>query len=334
MKFIEIGDMHVKKDNIEESVKFIDWIVDIINELKKKEDNLNLIFLGDQFNDFGVARVEVINFWTSATHKLSEILPKNKIHYLVGNHDRNSEGTESAMFAFWEKGNLIDKKGKILYPKIGAIGFIRSNEEFLKETMNLYSNGVKTIYCHQEFQGAMYESGAYAPHGVDPTTLPTDLYFRVGHFHKKQSFGNISYLGTPRHLTKSDIGEIKGIHIYDPINNVETFMPTPESVCQPFKEIILKEGDKIPNVEFTNKTYIQLCGTKKWCEKIETKIPTGTKVYCSYTDIFKEIKVKESDGIPASFLKYFKEQNLPEEIKNEVLIQVYEACPQLRGSIG
>lgn len=331
MKHIEIGDLHVKKDNIDESKRFIHWLVDVIKKTKATSD-VKVVFLGDQFNDFGVARVEVIQFWSWASHLIKSIAGKNSVYYLVGNHDRNSEGTDTAMHAFHENGIIIDKEAMLLSPDIGAVGFIRDNETFVKEVMRLYEHGVTLMYCHQEFQGAMFESGAYAPHGVDPTTLPSNLKFRVGHFHKKQSFGNIKYLGTPRHLTKSDIGEQKGIHIYDTDSDKDIFIPTPEEVCESLKFVTIKEGDKLPDINFTNKVYVELSGSKSWCEKFEKKIPQGTKINCSYTDIVKEIKVKESDGIPASFSKYFDTQDLPSEIKLEVLRRVYEACPQLRGS--
>lgn len=331
MKYIEIGDLHVKKDNLDESKKFIDWIIEIGRKVKKTDD-VSFVFLGDQFNDFGVARVEVVQFWSNATHHLKSVFGKNNVYYLVGNHDRNSEGTDTAMLAFHENGIIIDKTAIKIGHGLGAVGFIRDNEVFKQEVVNLYENGVRTVYCHQEFQGAMFESGAYAPHGVDPTIFPKDLEFRSGHFHKKQSFGNVKYLGTPRHLTKSDIGEVKGIHVYNPGYKTETFIPTPEEVCEPFKIIKVKEGDNLPNIPFTNKMYIELSGPKEWCEKLEKKIPTGTKVYCLYSDIVKDIKVKESDGIPASFFKFFETQTIPEGIdKQDVLKAIYEACPQLRG---
>lgn len=331
MKIIEIGDLHVKKDNIDESIRFIKWLIDIIKEVKSKENGIKLIFLGDQFNDFGVARVEVIKFWTWASNQLTTILPPTDIVYLIGNHDRNSEGTDSAMSAFFDKGQLIDKLGEKITHNIGGIGFIRDNELFTKEVITMYNEGVRLIYCHQEFQGAMFETGMYVPHGVDPTIFPPNLIFRSGHFHKKQSFGKITYVGTPRYLTKSDIGETKGIHIYDSITLKETFLPTPEEVCESLKLIKINEGEDLPKVNFTNKVYVELCGSKQWCEKFEKKVPTGTKLSCVYTDTIKDVKVKESDGIPLSFAKFYQTQNIPENIKNEVLKRIYETCQQLRG---
>lgn len=331
MKIIEIGDLHVKKDNIEESKRFIQWLSTVISRVKNENNELSVIFLGDQFNDFGIARVEVIEFWTWATNFLCKFLYPSNIVYLVGNHDRNSEGTETAMKAFSDKGVIVDKDPVRLNSEVGAIGFLRDNSEFEEKARSLYKNGARIIYCHQEFNGAKFETGMYAPHGVDPAILPPDLKFRVGHFHAKQSFGNISYVGTPRHLTKSDIGETKGIHIFDLKTKTEEFIPTPDNVCEPLVQIVIKEGESLPEAKITNKTYIELCGTKEWCKKTEKQIPQGTKVNCSYTDIVKEIKIKESDGIPLSFMKFFETQEIPSEIKDEVLRQIYENCPQLKG---
>jgi DNA repair exonuclease SbcCD nuclease subunit len=334
MIFIEVGDLHVKKDNIEESRKFIVWLKKLYLEKQKSSAKpIKLIFLGDQFNDFGVARVEVVEFWVWATMYLNSDIPSNNIIYLVGNHDRNAEGTDSAMWAFQNNGLIVDKQEEIIGDKVAALGFIRDNKYFIEKVQLLVKNyGIKLIYCHAEFQGAQFESGSYAPHGIDLNQIPQGVMFRSGHFHKKQQFGPVKYVGTPRHLTKSDIGETKGIHIIEFFDTVvkEEFIPTPADVCEPFVEITINEGEKIPKVEFTSKTYVNLVGSKQWCEKMERKIPGGTKTYCTYTDVVKEIKVKESDGIAVSFNKFYAEQNIKPEIKDEVLKRILEACPNLR----
>lgn len=335
MKIIEIGDLHVQKSNLEESRKFILWLVDLGVKVKAKFGDVRFIFMGDQFNDFGIARVEVVEFWTWAAQLIATTFGAQAVTYLVGNHDRNSEGTDTAMVAFSQYGNIIDKESKSIFGFVGSpagVGFLRDNDKFSEQVMKAYNEmGARLVYCHQEFHGAMFESGTYAPHGVDPTTFPSDLKFRVGHFHKKQKFGNVTYVGTPRQLTKSDIGETKGVHLYETDTHEEQFIPTPDSVCEQFREIIFKEGDKIPAMEFRKTDYVILEGTKEWCEKAERKIPSGTKLSCSYTDIVKEIKVKESDGIPLSFKKFYDEQQIPEHIKAKVLEKILEACPQLRG---
>lgn len=334
MIFIEVGDLHVKKDNIEESRKFILWLKDLA--LKKKEEcgDVKIIFLGDQFNDFGVARVEVLEFWVWASELLLKSFGPLNVIYLVGNHDRNAEGTETAMSTLKDKAIVVDKEPRFFGQGVYAMGFVRDNDKFVQEVKSLHSEGLKLLYCHVEFQGAQFESGAYAPHGIDLNQIPQGVLFRSGHFHKKQQFGPVKYLGTPRHLTKSDLGEIKGIHILeiDPLGKElkEEFIPTPADVCEPFVEVTIKEGEKLPKVEFGTKTYVNLIGSKEWCEKTEKKIPSGTKTYCSYTDTVKEIKVKESDGVAVSFNKFFAEQTVNPEIKDEVLKRILEACPTLR----
>ena len=333
--YLEIGDMHVIKDNLDESVKFINWIISLVKELQAKGKIVKLIFLGDQMNDFGVAKVEVVEFWDWAYDELSKLLGREDIITVTGNHDRNSEGKCTALGVYKGKSIIVDKQPYLLNGEIAALSYIRSNDEFVKQALHMYSLGMRMIYCHAEFNMAEFEGGYFSPHGIDPKAFPQDLMFVSGHVHKKQSLGNnVFYGGTPRHLMKSDIGEVKGIHIYHQDTKQRVFIPTPEEVCEPFKLLEFKEGDTIPkDIPNSPRIYVQFTGTKDWCNKIEAKLPPSVKSRPVYTDIVADIKVKESDGIPVSFQKYWAEQEVPEDIKADVLKLIMDNCPQLSGGV-
>ncbi len=68
---------------------------------------------------------------------------------------------------------------------------------------------------HLELAGFYANKDYQCQHGTDPKIF--NRFDRVfsGHFHKKNSLGNITYLGNPYQLYWNDEGESRGFHIFD-----------------------------------------------------------------------------------------------------------------------
>lgn len=332
MKILAIGDMHVKKDNIEESQRLIHWIFETAYASQPDA----ILFMGDQYDTMGIVRVEVIRFWTEAYSRLAQLgIPTLS---LIGNHDLNSEATASSMVAHRELTRVIGNPW--LYPidKVGFVGFIRDNSEFEKAVIDLKSRGASVIFCHAEFNGAQFESGAYAPHGIDSSKF-SDVKFISGHFHKAQKFANVWYTGTPRHLTRSDIGEVKGINLIDTDDLSKTvFIPTPEDVCQPFRFFEITNEDQIPNIPETldfGRVYVDVKGSEDLIKKVKKKLPVGARLRTfEESDSVRQLEIRESEGIPTAFLKYsskfFESNAIDDSDQKEIMKVVYSMCPSLR----
>ena len=217
-----VGDPHVKKMDIAEAKLLVTWIVATAVQWRI-ETGIEpiIVFMGDQSDDFAVFRAEVLEFWVWAYDYVSSFHLRTLSQ--VGNQRYEiQEETASTMSPFDVRTILAKREPVFLNPTTAAIGFIRNEELFHKTVMGAYAQGVRTILCHTEFEGSQYENGTYAPHGFDLSKYPADLYFITGHIHKKQQFGNVLCVGTPRPGTRSDIGEVKGIHIV-------SFKAVPES---------------------------------------------------------------------------------------------------------
>jgi DNA repair exonuclease SbcCD nuclease subunit len=327
-----IGDMHVKKDNLEESERIIDWIC-----LLTEENNATPIFMGDQHDTMSVVRTEVISFWDSAYRKIGI----NKSYSIEGNHDLCPSGLTSAMTAHNEITKVITKNSPVFLDKdVAAIGYIRDKLIFTQKILDLYNKGARHILCHSEFYGAQYENGFYAPHGIELDNLPKDLMFISGHIHKRQLIINsntkqtvVNYIGTPRMITRSDIGETKGVTIFNTETKQFKFIETPEKVSEPFKFFVIKQGDLIPEIKNSSKTYIDIIGTNDFIKSIYKKIPDRVKTRSIIQEENKEIEIKESEGIASAFSKYANstlDLTLTKEQKQEVLSSIYEKCPFLK----
>ena len=329
MKYVLIGDMHVKKENIEESQRVIDWVISVCQEYRATP-----VFMGDQYDAMGVKRLEIEEFWFHAYNKINQELGVKSIS-LTGNHDLSSDAKSSAMTVHSDQTTVVDAMGDSLEGNIGFVGFIRDNTAFILKAHEMASSGMKYIFCHAEFNGAQYENGFYAPGGIDIEQLPP-VFFISGHIHKQQKINKaggayIIYTGTPRMLTRSDIGEVKGIHIFDSQTGLD-FIPTPKEVAEPFVEVNIKEGEEVPAFTATAKTYVNIHGSKDFIKKICKDIPIEAKIRTHPDSDIKTSDVKESEGIPVAFNKYtkafFNEVDLT--IAQAVLDSVYKACPSLK----
>jgi DNA repair exonuclease SbcCD nuclease subunit len=325
---IYVGDMHVTKDNRPESRRLTEWIRSLSAKYK-----LPVLFAGDQYNDHGIQRVEVIEFWVEEFSAMPY-----RTTALVGNHDMNQEGDASVMVAHNHDGvDVISAPTHILQQGWGAVPFFRKNEDFIAAVTGLYKHGCKTIFCHQEMDGAQFENGFYSPHGVKMSDLPSDLKLISGHIHKQQEFGNVWYPGAPRQLTRSDIGEQKGVWIIA-FDGRRKFIPTPEEVCESFKHIKVTPETATIEIPVSEKVYIDVYGPKEFVLDFVHKLSKdGKKVphLRAYADPeLVTSDIKESDGINVAFSKYLAKYSVAENLSTEdqqlLSEKIYELCPILK----
>lgn len=325
--FIWVGDMHTQKSNLEESRRLMTWIRDL-----SSQHSLPVLLAGDQYNDHGIARVEVIEFWVEEF-----ALMPFRTTALVGNHDMNQEGDASVMTAHNGNGvEVISEATHVLQKGWGAVPFYRKNEDFIKAVLELYEKGVRKVLCHQEFDGAQYENGFYAPHGVKLSDLPSDINFISGHIHKQQEFGNVWYPGAPRQLTRSDIGEQKGIWIIA-FDGRKKFIPTPEEICESFKYIKVTPETVEASIPNSEKVYVDVSGPKDFVLDYVKKLGSdrGQVHLRTYPDPEELVSdIKESDGINIAFAKYLDRyctnEKFSEEDRKLVSEAVYSMCPSLK----
>lgn len=337
MKLLWIGDMHVQVSNLDESQRLFDWLSSVA--ANKSVDAV--VFAGDQYNDFGIKRVEVDEFWHKNLASLKTL--KKKVYLITGNHDLNSDGSSSALTVLSGDGVIVVDKPVKICGDIGMIPFIRDNNEFTKALTSLHSQGAEVVYCHQEFNGCQYENGFYAPHGADLNLIPDGVAVISGHIHKKQKVGKVFYPGTPRHLNRSDIGEVKGIYLFD--GRESEFFQTPANVASPFKEVIITEaGITVDGIKselsfdqikknFDSRTYVDIKGSKEFVIGAAGLVPDSAKIRTFIAS--QEVKtVSESNGIPLAFVQfakeYIKDKKLDDNTAMSVISKVYEKCPILR----
>lgn len=206
-----------------------------------KENNIkDIIHLGDFFD-----RRKFVNFNTlsSVRKRFLNVLEDNDIrmHITVGNHDtyfRNTNQLNSI------KELLTDKyKSILLYEKPSIIDFddfcfgiipwvTKENEEDVIKFISKCP--CKIIGGHFEIMGFEVINGVKHSHGFLSSMFTRFDKVLSGHFHIKQSQGNIHYLGTQYQMTFSDVNSTKGFHVYDTVADDLTFIENNNNIFHVF----------------------------------------------------------------------------------------------------
>ncbi len=186
-----------------------------------KNNIKNVIHLGDFFD-----RRKYINFNTLSQVRKNVIeIFENlgiTIHITIGNHDtyyKNTNSLNSLKEILGEKYNHIkiyENPTTLIFDNFcfGLIPWVtKENEEDVL-------NYVKTCPCrmiggHFEIVGFQVIPGVKHQGGFNISVFSRFDRVLSGHFHIKQSEGNIYYLGTQYQMNFSDVHSTKGFHVYD-----------------------------------------------------------------------------------------------------------------------
>jgi len=330
MKILLVGDLHIKKSNLDESRAVLDWIIENAGHHQMT------VLLGDIYNDHGIISADVQAVVTDFFSKLEKVCPKTI--NIEGNHDQAGDEKNSSLYvhSIGHRDLYEDRLVHIFEPtqfsapkcaKLGFVPFRRSNDRFIKECNELNESGCNIIFCHQEFNGAVYENGFYAPHGVDPQFNPK-VKFISGHIHQQQNFSNVWYTGAPRWLTKSDANSLRGIWSIE-IDQTgiigKTFISS-SSVSPEYHLITIDDSsvDNLSDFPQKDKIYAEYIGNNPdSIKKIQKKYKNNSIVLKNtrIRDASQE-KVSETKGIINSIKDYIESSNFnmdKEVLANEIL---------------
>lgn len=254
MKLFMISDLHCGKYN-GESEKWIalnkkyfyEWLMPTLKKLAKKGDKL--VILGDIFDNRTNLNLKVVSFVVKLFEDLSKII---EVHTLLGNHDMwamsdpeiNSTCTIRnipSVFVYDEP-KVVDFDGieTLMMPWVHG-----KNKE--KEVLEQFK-GLDLLLCHSDLNGCRTQLYPTRPHqrqilDIEDFKGYTKVY--SGHIHIQQTIKNFTFVGCPYHLDRNDVGNEKGIWVY----NTKT------------QEDILIENDFSPqfkNVKITEEKHLSV----------------------------------------------------------------------------
>jgi len=238
----------------------------------------SLFILGDVFDSRQSIDITILNFAISIIEKLSKILP---VYILIGNHDcakkYDTDVNSIVAFKFIKNVHIFEKpvivtneKTRILL--LPWIGNRDDEEKYVKENLGNFDY----IFAHMDIAGFKYDNGRMIHAGVNLSKVKGIKKLFSGHIHKRQSQRNLYYIGSPYHTKRSDIGNKKGVYLFDPqedkfefvINNLSSLFQRIK--LENILELDLKQTKAIFNNNYTDiivpDKYIHLFNLTKFIE--------------------------------------------------------------------
>ena len=252
----------------------LDVITDV-REIAKEVDADAVLFAGDLFHERRhIVTQAFIKVYEALSMFVVDKIPLLMIH---GNHDQSDRlGRFHALKSFGAFATVVDKAGWVEFEgmNILAVPYIE-NANTLLDAVNEKApdNSAPNIFLgHFGVSGAKLGADFVYSNGAEPTIgdLPVrqfDAGF-LGHFHLHQELApNFWYVGAPMHHNWGDVGQERGVMVYDTETKEGIHVPltgTPKFVEMDYRNLKLaREGSEEGNI-------LRIVSEKPWREdKIE-----------------------------------------------------------------
>lgn len=312
MKALLVGDPHATADDLQD----VGRLADLVLETAIAENVSVVVFLGDMHHNFALTNVKVTSFWRETFKALKSRSLATVA--LVGNHDMPGDGSgyPHALLSYEDLAVVVDKPWSLLH--VGFLPYMANPNLFLEAVQGLTDQGARFIICHQEFNGAEYDNGYYAPNGVDPQAMPVPVI--SGHIHTPQILGvggspvswKVWYPGAPRWRTLSDASveerflevvdlkatgelEVKGVPTSPHLKKIWRLTSTPEA-----------DTGMVDGIKLFDEVRLHIEGPASYIKDTQARwrdFPAKVRISTTVTGE-RTVRVRESDGIEVAFKKY------------------------------
>lgn len=273
-----ISDLHfgIKSNNPEwlkiQSDYFYNFFIPFVKENKKEGDAC--FILGDIFDSRQSLNILVMNSCIEIFRDLGQIFSDTGVYVMTGNHDcwtKDSAQVHSLSCIaalenvyVYNKPELIKTENKNLL--IMPWGMNSEEEKSFLET-----NSSDILFVHTDIKDARFNAKVTVEHGNNPETYRKHKRVYGGHIHYRQKVNNfITLIGCPYQMTRSDIGNKKGVYLVDLETFDEKFIEnnySPEFITANFDSLLELNREHISAI-FANK-FVDLKVTRKWLEEID-----------------------------------------------------------------
>lgn len=201
---------------------FTEFFIPLVKEKSTTDDIL--IHCGDVFDSRQSINLLVMNLGIKVFGELSKYF--KEIHVICGNHDiykKKSNDVNSLKMLTWNQKihvhesnsilNIINSEG--LPIKLGLMPWHDSFEEQHESIDTFTRNKTDYLFCHTDIQDANFNRHVKVEHGNTVETYKSIIKVFSGHIHYRQELSNVIFVGSPYEMTRSDIGNAKGIYVLD-----------------------------------------------------------------------------------------------------------------------
>ena len=194
---------------------YIDWFC---ANIKADPTIDSIVFIGDWFETRSAINVMTSQYSYMGAKKINDLgLP---VFFVIGNHDLYHRHTRAVYSPvnFHEFTNFRIINEPVVVPELGVGGNLISPFLFPEEyaTLTQHKN-LRVWWGHFEFKGFVVTGyNITMPTGPDPLEFDGPKHIFSGHFHKRQTSRNITYIGNTFPTNYSDAGDNeRGMMVYD-----------------------------------------------------------------------------------------------------------------------
>jgi DNA repair exonuclease SbcCD nuclease subunit len=232
---------------------------------REKRDGDFLIHLGDVFDSRHSLNLLVMNDGIAIFEEISKIMP---IVIILGNHDvyrKNSNEVNSVKILKWIPNIKIVEEPEVLTVSGKKLLFMPWRANHQEERDCVKANPADFLFCHADVQGLKFNKHTVIEEGIELSAMQSFRKVYAGHIHYAQLSRNFRMLGCPYPLTRSDIGNPKGIWLLDVENETETFYEndhSPKFARIVFERILEMEEDDAK--EFLRNNFVDILVDPQW----------------------------------------------------------------------
>jgi DNA repair exonuclease SbcCD nuclease subunit len=256
-------------------LKYIEWFC---NEVKKDPEIDHIVFLGDWYDNRSTINVATLNHSHNGATMINDLgLP---VYLIIGNHDiyhRHTRDIYSTMkFANFKNFVLINTPQ--VRKEIGE-GTFFTPFLFHHEYPSLIEyKGYKTWWGHFEFRGFVITgSDIKMPTGPNADDFGGPKFIFSGHFHKRQAYKNVVYIGNTFPTNFNDAGDHdRGMMVFDHKTDDVKFIDwkaCPKFIKSKLSDILEDPYELLPNsrvkceidipIDYEEGSYLK----EKFCKK-------------------------------------------------------------------
>jgi len=312
-----------------------------------------LIQAGDIFENRHFLNINIFNQVRDIFKDVADVIP---IEIILGNHDvyyiDKNDVNSVATFEDWSPNIKVYTEPQLKTyngSKFLMLPWI-TDIKVLTKTLKDNVDNADYVVAHMDIQGMTYDNSRKITAGVPMSVLKSYKAIYSGHIHWAQSSGNLTYLGTPYHLNRGDIGNDKGFYQL-PTDSMELEF-IPNTISPEYKRIDVYDFmemnlDEVK--EFSDGHFIDISWETNLAKKVSFKsilevfeengIKTMKTEFPPYTqDILpvKDIKVSEKfdmKDLAGSYLDYkgYKKREVADTLKYmDTLLKKYDDVMSLK----
>ena len=234
---------------------FFDWFFPLVKKNYRPGDIL--IHCGDFYDSRQSINLKVLNLGVDVAEEMSNIF-KDGVYFIVGNHDifgKTSNTINSLKSIKWIPGITILEDPHTLALGDKKFFMMPWRKDHKEESETLESADPHDyLCCHADIRGLSFNRYVKVDTGVEMVKFSKFSRVYSGHIHYAQECENIKMLGSPYELTRSDMGNPKGVTMLDLESGKEEFFPnnfSPKFKRYYFDQILEKTIEELEE-EFEN----------------------------------------------------------------------------------